>query len=56
MDSILKELENYVIKLNQFYKDGTGCSIAESIIGESITNEILKKIGEIKDERSDNTW
>lgn len=48
MDSVLKELENYVIKLNQFYKDGTGCSITESIIGESITNEILKKIMDLK--------
>lgn len=48
MDDILKELENYVIKLNEFYKDGAGCSIAESIIGESITNEILKKIMDLK--------
>ena len=48
MDDVLKELENYIIKLNEFYKEGTGCSITESIIGESITNEILKKIMDLK--------
>lgn len=51
MNDILKELEDYVIQLNKCYKNGIVCSVAESIIGESITNDILKKIMELKIKR-----
>lgn len=47
----LSDMLCYIHKMKDSYSKGTVCSISESICGESICDDILKRIDELHEER-----
>lgn len=44
----IEDITEHIQKMKSYYADGTMCSMSESVIGESVCDDILKYLKDIK--------
>lgn len=44
----IKDITEHIQKMKSYYADGIMCSISESIIGETVCDDILKYLKEVE--------